>query len=613
MSTNAVFPDIGLAGWQALVAKALKGAPIDRLKTPTRDGYVIEPLYQRARDAVVVAPERGAMPWGVVQRIDLPDVAEANRQILADLEGGADGLDLVFSTSPHARGYGIAASDPAAIERLLASVDPRLITLHIDAGAETAAIATRIIDVLAASGIAASELRLTTLIDPIGLAARNGGTEAGLGPAIAAAGDAAERLGTRGFAGTILSADGRVWHEAGAGRAETLAAMLATTVAYWRALEAAGLEVAEAAGRIAFILPVDQNQFSGIADIRALRLLWARATSAAGLTPARARIHAETSLRMMSRLDANTNQIRLTVAAFAAGVGGADTVAVLPFSAANGLADAFARRLSRNLQLMLIEESNLAKVADPAAGSGRVEAETRSLAEAAWTLFRAIEAEGGIGASLTAGRLQARIAATAEARARDIARRKEPLTGVSEFPLFSEPAVAVLDLPALACEPPPIGVAFPALAGHRVSEPFEALREAARATSPAVFLANLGAIADFTARATWVKNLFEAGGIAVVSNDGFATQEDLVEAFVASGTRAVCLVSSDAIYGEQALASLARLKAAGAAPMFFAGKPMDTPGEAALRQAGVDRFATAGLDLLSFLAEAQALISGARR
>ena len=613
MSTNAVFPDIGLAGWQALVSKALKGAPIDRLRTPTRDGYVIEPLYQGSRDAVVVAPERGATPWGVVQRIDLPDATDANRQILADLTGGADGLDLVFSTSPHARGYGIAAADPATLEQLLAGVDLRMISLGIDAGSRTGEIARRIVDAAAAGGIAAGELRLTTLIDPIGLAARNGGTEAGLPAAIAAAGDAAARLGALGFTGTILSADGRIWHEAGAGRAETLAAMLATAVAYWRALEASGLEVAAAAGRIGFVLPVDQNQFSGIADIRALRLLWARATAAAGLAPARAKIHAETSLRMMSRLDANTNQIRLTVAALAAGVGGADTVSVLPFSAANGLADAFARRLSRNLQLMLIEESNLAKVADPAAGSGRVEAETRALAEAAWTLFRAIEAEGGIGASLTAGTLQARIAATAEARARDIARRKEPLTGVSEYPLFSEPAVAVLDRPTLASEPTPIGVAFPALASHRVSEPFEALREAARTTNPKVFLANLGAIADFTARATWMKNLFEAGGIAVISNDGFATLEDLVGALAASGTSAICLVSSDTIYGEQALAALAALKAAGAAPIFFAGKPTDTPGEAALRQAGVDHFAFAGLDLLSFLAEAQALISSARR
>ena len=179
MSTNAVFPDIGLAGWQALVSKALKGAPIDRLRTPTREGYVIEPLYHGVRDAVVVAPERGATPWGVIQRIDLPDATEANRQMLDDLTGGADGLDLVFSNSPHARGYGIAGADAATIERLFAGVDPSMISLSVDAGRRTSEIARRIVDVAAAAGIAASELRLATLIDPIGLAARNGGVADG--------------------------------------------------------------------------------------------------------------------------------------------------------------------------------------------------------------------------------------------------------------------------------------------------------------------------------------------------------------------------------------------------------------------------------------------------
>ena len=599
--------------WREAVSKALKGAPLERLRTSTLDGYTIEPLYPRDPAAGIVATPRGAAPWRVHQRIDHPDAAVANDLAMADLVGGAGGLDLVFSMSVRARGYGLAAADRAALDRLTTDVLLDLIALRIDAGPTATAIAHDLLAVAASRQIPAARLTLDLTLDPLGDAAVAGGSVQPLAEAVAAAAREAVGLATTGVAGTLMTADGRSWHEAGASRSQTLAAMLSAAVAYWRALAAAGMDLAAAADRIGFLLPVDHGQFSSIAEIRALRLMWSRATAAAGLGPRATRIHAETAFRMMSRLDANTNLIRTTIAAFAAGVGGADSVTVLPFSAANGLADAFARRLARNSQLVLQEEANLYRVVDPAAGSGRVETETRQLAEAAWAIFREIEAAGGLAANLETGALQSRIAATAADRARDIARRKEPLTGASEFPILGQEAPVVLDLPPQPAQPSAhFAVAFPALASRRLSEPFEALRDRALAERPSVFLANLGRIADFNLRSAWVKNLFEAGGIAGLGNDGFASHDELVTAFAASGTKAVCLASSDAIYAEEAEAVLARLKAAGAAPVFFAGKPADADREAQLRAAGVDVFIHAGQDVLAVLADAQARIAAAR-
>ena len=347
-----------------------------------------------------------------------------------------------------------------------------------------------------------------------------------------------------------------------------------------------------------------------MAEIRALRLMWARATAAAGLAPQVASIHAETSFRMLSRLDANTNLIRTTIAAFAAGVGGADSVTVLPFSAANGLPDAFARRLARNIQSVLLEESNLYRVIDPAAGSGRGEAETQELAAAAGSVFRDLDAAGGIVAGLKSGALQTRIAATAAARAREIARRKQPLTGVSEFPILGQAPVAVLDAPPVPVAPAAVlAETFPALPAHRLSEPFEALRTVASASSPKVFLANLGRIADFNVRSAWVKNLFEVGGIEAIGNDGFETLDELVAAFQASGATAACVASSDAVYADLAESALRSLKAAGAGPVFLAGRPADAAREAKLGAAGADVFLFAGQDIIAVLQDAQTRIA----
>src|SRR5208282_5180144 len=237
--------------------------------------------------------------------------------------------------------------------------------------------------------------------------------------------------------------------------------------------------------------------------------LWARVEDSCGMTPEPAFVSAETAWRMMTQRDPHVNILRTTVAVFAAALGGADAIGVLPFTAALGLPDGLARRIARNTQLILLEEAHLAKVADPAAGSGAVEDLTDQLCRAAWSLFREIEAAGGVAAALESGLIQGKVAAVRAKRAAALARRQDALTGVSAFPNLHEAEVAVVAVAEHNRSPAPqAGKApmFAPLRAIRLAQPFEALRDAsdrllaATGARPKIFLANLGAPADFSAR-----------------------------------------------------------------------------------------------------------------
>jgi methylmalonyl-CoA mutase len=346
-----------------------------------------------------------------------------------------------------------------------------------------------------------------------------------------------------------------------------------------------------------------------MAKFRALRLLWARIEQGCGLAPKPLFIAADTAWRMLTQRDPYVNMLRATIATFSAGVGGADSITVLPHTLALGLPDRFARRAARNTQLVLLEESNLAKVSDPAAGSGGIEALTQQLCEAAWALFQEIEKAGGAFAALEQNLIQRKVAATRAVRETNIARRKEVLTGASEFPNLHEADVAVLDAKPIALAPyGEAKITFDALAPMRLAAPFEQLRDRSdeiqkqTGARPKVFLANLGTPADFTSRATFAKSFFESGGIEAVDTEGFSDPTALAAAFTASGAVLACLCSSDKVYAGQAAAAAKALQAAGAKNIYLAGRPGEQ--EAPLRAAGINGFVVAGGDALATLQDA---------
>ena len=329
-----------------------------------------------------------------------------------------------------------------------------------------------------------------------------------------------------------------------------------------------------------------------------------RVEQACGLAPRPAFVSAETAWRMMTRRDPWVNMLRTTIAAFSAGIGGADAVAVLPFTSAIGLPDRFARRVARNSQLLLLEESNIAKVADPAAGSGGIEDLTDKLCRAAWTLFQEIEAAGGAPVALERGLIQGKIAGVRAEHEAATAHRKDVLTGTSDFPNLSEAPVAVLDAAPVPIGPPVANLKYPALKPIRLAQPFEHLRDASdrllatTGARPKIFLANLGTVAEFTPRASFAKTFFEAGGIEATTNDGFKSRDEMIAAFKASGAKLACLCSSD-----PGLCSRGTRRRQGAGSgrgthIYLAGRPKDAD---ALKAAGLGTFIFAGCDAVTTL------------
>jgi methylmalonyl-CoA mutase len=607
LTLAAEFPPATREQWLKLVDGVLKGAPFDKkLVSRTYDGLRIEPLYDRDPNALVVAARTPGAAWRIMQRVDHPDPAAANAEALHDLENGATGLSLVFASSAAAYGYGLDPSE-ATLARALDGV-------YLDAGVaidlqlSQAArdVPGRLAALLKQRGIAPEATAIRFGLNPIDGLAGSGGIPrpwSELAPYFA---KLVAELADQGFAGPFAVADGRIVHNAGGSEAQELAFTIATAVAYLRALEASGVALDAARRMIAFRLSADADQFLTVAKFRALRKLWARVEEACGVAPVPAHVGAETAWRMMTKRDPAVNMLRATIAVFAAGVGGADAITVLPHTAALGLPDRFARRIARNTQLILLEESNVAKVADPTAGSGGIEVLTRQLGEAAWRLFQEIEAAGGIVAALEQGLIQKKIAAVRAEREAAVARRKDALTGTSEFPNIAEAGVAVLDVPRVApAAPGPAAVTAEPLPRIRIAEPFEALRDASdhmlseTGARPKVFLANLGTPSDFTARTTFARNFFEAGGIEAVTNDGFASQDEMTAAFRASGATLACLCSSDAVYGTEAADAAKALASSGAAHVYLAGRPQAL--EPPLREAGVTGFIYAGGDVLAAL------------
>ncbi|GAA2397041.1 methylmalonyl-CoA mutase subunit beta [Nonomuraea africana] len=537
MRLAADFPSTTRDDWRALALGVLRRSGVDAdpeaaLATDTYDGVRLAPLYDAGDLPELRAPRPAHRGWDVRQRHAVAD----NEAVLADLENGVTSLWL--------------AVPPGDLARTLRGVHLDLAPVVLEAGERTAEAAAVLL------GLGA-EVR--------------GNLGAGLGAdaVTLARRCAAEHEGLR-----AIVVDGLPYHDAGGSDTQELGCSLAVGVAHLRALTEAGLPVEQALGQLEFRYAATADQFATIAKLRAARLLWARVAEVCGGGGEQVQ-HAVTSSAMMTARDPHVNLLRTTLACFAAGVGGADAVTVQPFDAALGAPDAFSRRLARNIQALLLEEAGVGQVADPAGGSWYVERLTAELAERAWRWFQEIEAAGGI--QEASGLVSARIAATRARREADIAHRRFPITGVSEFPNPDERP-------------------RPSTSGRveRYARPYEELRDLADAQPerPTVFLATIGPVAAHTARAAFAANLFRAGGLRTVTSGPGIDPEAIARAFAASGAAVACLCSSDQLYGEHATPVAQALRRAGARRVWLAGKGTHE---------GVDARLYAGCDALEVL------------
>ncbi|MGV0634697.1 methylmalonyl-CoA mutase small subunit [Mycolicibacillus trivialis] len=566
----------------AVLAKSSRRDPADfgdeperHLDTDTYEGFAIRPLYT-ALDGLPEHPLPGQWPFvrGADPRRDVKtgwkvaevfpaaggtDAALGNGEVLAALTEGVSAMAV------RAGAGGVA---PGALDRLLDGVYLELMPVILDAGADFGAAAAAMLELV--DGLNRAEdtaLSVDLGGDPL-TAPLSGRPAPTVEEVLAVAGRLAGSHGVR-----AITVDGPALHNRGANATWELAGALAAAVAYLRLLADAGVEARDALGQIAFRLAADDDQFMTIAKMRAARLLWARVGEVAGAAQAGAAVlHAETSRPMMTQRDPWVNMLRTTLAAFGAGVGGADTVLVWPFDSAipGGLpknSPGFSRRIARNTQLLLLEESHLGQVLDPAGGSWFVEDLTEQLAETAWRAFQQLEERGGF----TAARdhLVEQIDAVADRRTADIAHRRTAITGVNEFPNLAEEPLAATD-------------ADPQV--RRYAAGFEQLRDrsdahlASAGARPSVLLLPLGPLAEHNIRATFATNLLASGGIEAV-NPGTVDAETAAAAIAEAGTPAVAvLCGTDKRYGDEAAAVVAAARGAGVQQILLAGPPQAVEG-----------------------------------
>ncbi|HEU0101708.1 MAG TPA: methylmalonyl-CoA mutase family protein [Mycobacteriales bacterium] len=592
--------------WQRMVAAVLKKsrriregeepeAPESLLEHETVDGLRLQALYTPDDRPALVTGLPGKAPfvrggaiardetgWQVRQRVVERDAATANDVALAELENGTTSIWLAVGGS-----RGVPVADlTRALDGVLLDVAPVAIEPHDDALATARAV------LAVASGVADADLRLQLGIDPLGELAR-GGADARPGRSPSAA-DIATLLGELPQAPGVraLVADALPYHRAGASDVEELGLALATGVAYLRELAEEGVDPGTTAARLEFRYAATVDQFATIAKLRAARLLWNRVTQELGLPESvRGQLqHAVTSTVMMTRRDAPVNLLRTSVAAFAAGVGGADAVTVLPFDHAlgrtEGRSDTHGRRLARNTQSLLVMEAHAARVRDPAGGSAYVEQRTLAVAEAAWDVFTEVERAGGMRAALQDGSVARRVAGTWQRRRDAVAKRTTPLLGVSEFPDLTEEA----GLRGEAHED--TGAGLPVV---RLAEDFEELRDRVDGVvlsgrhRPSVPVVVLGPPGRHTARLGFVSNLLAAGGIEAVPT----APHDVAEA---AGGRPVAVVAgADKDYAESGAAAVQSLRDAGVSRVVVAGKAKALP--------EADDAVALGADALAFLTD----------
>lgn len=570
-------------------------APEQLLDSPTYEGFPIRPLYT-ILDSQPEAPLPGSWPfirgsdglrdvksgWKVAEAFPAPgqvSVVDGNGAVLAALTEGTSALILDVGPT------GVSADE---LDRLLEGVFLELVPVVLDAGTDFTAAADAVL-ALVTDLDDERRARLSVDLGADPLTATLSGRAAPSTDEVVAT---VEKTIAYGGGVRAITIDGPAFHDLGASASWELTGAIAAGVSYLRLLVESGLSAPDALRQISFRFAADDDQFMTIAKLRAARQLWARVAEVVGAADAgAATVHAVTSQPMMAQRDPWVNMLRTTVAAFAAGVGGADTVRVHAFDSAipggwPGTAASFARRMARNTQLLLLEESHIGRVLDPAGGSWFVEDLTRALAEEAWKHFRDIESRGGFTASVDY--LGAQIAEVSEKRRDDIAHRRTAITGVNEYPNLSE-------MPLPPSDPVP-GV-------QRYAASFEALRDrsdaylAEHGSRPAALLLPIGPLSEHNIRTTFAANLLASGGVEAV-NPGPLDAAGVAQAVSdAGGAVAAVICGTDARYAQEASGVVEAARGAGVSHIYLAG-PEKAVAEAANKP---DEYLTAKIDAIAAL------------
>jgi methylmalonyl-CoA mutase len=570
--------------WLIAVEQALKGAKPDSLKSEEPGGLKREPLYfedpsQPSQSGLPgEAPfTRGASktpdphrPWHIAQRVQIGRKGSDNNSIINDLRGGVSALLLDLSND---------IPDATTLTKLLDGVMLDIAPISLIPGANISASMEALDAVFTNQSISHDRQFGFLNADPIGTSVR--ADKPCNMDALASTLADVFRWGQDRPNMSLVTASSIAIHEAGASPELELASIIASLVEMMRACEISNIDLQLLVKNTTITLSADVDFFATIAKIRAMRLLWSQLLQHCHLTPEAPKLHMETSERCFSNVDPWVNILRASISAMAAGIGGVDVLTVAPCTATSEGDNDLTRRIARNTQIIMQEESHIGTTLDPAGGSWFVETATRELAEQAWAVFQDIEARGGLLAALQDGTIQRQIQTTNEIMRNRYADRDRAMIGVTEFPN--------LDEAPLTPRPSRGSGDYQEI---RPAATFEALRSAAEPTKPKVYLANIGATSNFTARANFAANLYAIGGIHSVSGSGGDSVETILDEFKKSGAKIACVCAAEKDYDSLAQPLVDALVHAGAIHVSLAGKPKDIT--------GVDDYAFAGCDALTF-------------
>lgn len=613
----AEFPPVTTEKWMEKITADLKGADFSKkLVWKTNEGFDVMPFY-RAEDIETLKNTEaipGKFPfvrgtkanndWYVRQDIVVENVDEANKKALDVLNKGITSLGFKISYQDLSSSY---------IQSLLKGIAADCVELNFSICTDHAAELGRLL----VAYFQSKGYDLVKLHGSINFDAMNAmllrGKEYDKASIVSMAKAIIDAIAPLPFY-RVVGVNATTLSNAGAYIAQELGYALAWGNQYLSLLVEAGVDTSLAAKKIKFNFGVGGNYFMEIAKFRAAKLLWALIVDAYqpicrrpncdntenGICKcaARIRIHAQTSEFNKTVYDANVNMLRTQTEAMSASLGGVDSLTVLPYDSVYKKSDDFSERIARNQQLLLKEESNFDKVADPASGSYYIETLTNEIAQQAWKLFLEVEENGGFYAAIVAGNVQKAIKKTASTRLKNVSSRREVLLGTNQFPNFNEQAITKVQKENNASSCCTHSTSIEQLCAVRAADEFESLRFATeKATKrPKAFMLTIGNLAMRLARAQFSCNFFACAGYDVVDNLGFKTIEEGIAAAKKANADIVVLCSSDDEYAE--LAPQAFDLAKGNAILVIAGAPACTD---ELKAYGIEHFINVKSNVLDTL------------
>ena len=551
------FPPVPTEKWEEVITADLKGADYERkLVWKTGEGFNVRPYYraENLEGIKFLGSQAGEFPyvrgthahnrWRVHQTVSVVCPKEANAEALKILNAGVDSL-----------GFCIASADFSA-----ADLDTLLKDICIPAveitfcGEKTAHVAELVLAKVEKEGIAKEDVRITFCIDPLvkGLSSKGEFCSPNGEKCIARIVELIHK--TKEYKHVrIVTVAGQTFGNSGSTIVEELAFTLSAGHDYLVRLTDAGLDVDAAARKLRFSFSVSSNYFMEIAKFRAARMLWANIVK--GYGPAKncackMQIHAETSRWNQTVYDPYVNMLRGTTEAMSATIAGVHSLEVMPFDASFENPTEFSKRIARNVELLLKNESHFDQVVDPAGGSYYVENLTQSIAAEAWKLFLEIEEKGGYTEAYKAGLIVERIKASAAAKDKNIATRRQTLLGANQYPNFTEVAGKEITAESVTRKQAEGNVLVP----YRGAMAFEEMRLHVDRSGkePKAFMLTCGNLGMARARSQFSCNFFACAGIKVIDNTYFKSIEEGAKAALESKAQIVVVCASDDDYAEAA-------------------------------------------------------------